>query len=822
MDRSLPDNRLDAVARQPAGLRAEEARVRRQRYGENHVLEAKRGRWWGLAADTASDPMAWFLIATAGLFAWLGDVAEAMVLSLALIPLIGMDAFLHWRTQASTEGLRERLASRARVMRDGAEAEVASTELVPGDLVLLGPGEWAPADGVIETCAGLQADESSLTGEAMPVEKSPLDARQLLSVGAAVDEQHWMLAGARVLTGEARVRLVFTGADTLYGQIVRSVHAERRERTPLQQAIARLVGVLLVAALAACLALALARWLQGHGLADALLSAVTLAVAALPEEFPVVFTFFLGVGVFRLAQRRALVRRGVAVENIGRVSCICSDKTGTLTEGRLSLEHVLTAPGYESADTLRVAVRASRRESADPVDLAILERGGDVADEIVATFPFAEDRRRETSIRRNGHGLVASVKGAPETVLALTRLSEEEKALWIGRVEELAAGAHKVIVCAELRLESWNGEEPAGDYMFAGLLAFEDPLREGAAEAVADARAAGIRVIVVTGDHAATARAIAQALNLGGGAPVIIEGEALASRLQSGDADAVAGFDVVARATPAQKHALVQRLREAGEIVAVTGDGVNDAPALRAADIGIAMGQRGAQTSREVAAIVLLDDSFGTIVRAIAEGRQLFRNLRLSFAYLLMVHGPLVTTAAVIPFMGEPLLYLPAHIVWLELIIHPTALLVFQELPKNEGRAIGERSSRGFFAPAQWVAIAVAGALMTATVFAAYQHGLGLGPDYARSAALTHLVFASAAVAAALSRLQTRTAIIAFAATVLSAFVFVQIPILAGILHLTPLRIIDFVWATAGAAVVAIAALLLRESAAKPQARALA
>jgi len=247
-------------------------------------------------------------------------------------------------------------------------------------------------------------------------------------------------------------------------------------------------------------------------------------------------------------------------------------------------------------------VRASRRESADPLDLAILERGGDAADDIVATFPFAENRRRETSIRRNGLGLVASVKGAPETVLALTRLSDEEKALWIGRVEELAASAHKVIACAELRLENWSGEEPTGDYMFAGLLAFEDPLREGAVEAVADARAAGIRVIVVTGDHAATARAIAHALNLGGGAPVIIDGDALARRLESGGADAVLGFDVVARATPAQKHALVQRLREAGEIVAVTGDGVNDAPALRAADIGIAMGQRGAQTSREVAA----------------------------------------------------------------------------------------------------------------------------------------------------------------------------------------------------------------------------
>lgn len=809
MQRSLPDNRLEGVWRDRAGLSAAEVRARRLRYGENHILEPARNRWLELAGDTVRDPMVWFLIGTAVLFAWLGDAVEALILSLAIVPLVGMDAFLHWRTQASTEGLRRRLASRARALRDGVEADLAASELVPGDLVRLKAGEWAPADGLVERGDAVQSDESSLTGEAMPVAKHPLESDRELGPGVVVNEPHWLFAGARVLTGSAEMRVVFTGEDTLYGQIARSVRAEARESTPLQQEIARLVSMLLAAALVACAVLGLTRFVQGHGLVDAVLSAVTLAVAALPEEFPVVFTFFLGVGVFRLAQRRALVRRGVAVENIGRVSCICCDKTGTLTEGRLSLAHVIPAAGYDHAEVMRIAARASRSESADPLDRAILDGGGSASEAAVATFPFTEDRRRETSVRRDAQGLAASVKGAPETVMALARLSQADTADWMKRAEDLAATAHKVIACAELRLDGWTGGEPEGEYAFAGLLAFEDPLREGARQAVADAREAGIRVIMVTGDYAATALAVAEALALGDGAPVIIDGVELSRRLEESAGDAIVGVDVIARATPAQKLALVQRLRSAGEIVAVTGDGVNDAPALRAADIGIAMGQRGAQTSREVASIVLLDDSFDTIVRAIAEGRQLFRNLRLSFAYLLMVHGPLVATAAVIPFMGEPLLYLPAHIVWLELIFHPTALLVFQELPRGGGRGIGAKSAARFFNGAQWAVIVGVAALTAIAVFAAYQHALDAGAVYARSAALAHLVLCSAAIAAALSRLRTQTAIIVCAASALSVVAFIQTPPIAALLHLTPLSWFDLIWAAGIAGAIGLMTLAL-------------
>jgi len=809
MRRSLPDERLDGVLHDPAGLSLAEVNTRRQRFGDNAIVQPRQSRWLGLASDTARDPMIWFLVGTACLFAWLGDALEAAVLAFAIVPLIGMDAFLHWRTQASTEGLRQRLASRAMVIRAGQRIEIAASELVPGDLVLLQAGDWAPADGVIETGVGLQADQSSLTGEAMPIAKNALAHERSLRRGVPIEDENWLFAGVRVLTGEAKLRLAFTGAETIYGQIVRSVQAESAEATPIQRAIKRLVFVLLIVALCACAALAITRLLQGHGPIDAVLSAVTLGVAALPEEFPVVFTFFLGVGVFRLAQRRALVRRAVAVENIGRVTCICSDKTGTLTEGRLKLEHLIPSVGYDEARLIRVASRASRVESADPLDLAILESDRAI-EEAIAVFPFTEDRRRETSVVRDGEGFVVNVKGAPETVLALTDLSIAEIAKWSIKTGELAASAHKVIACAELRLSQWDGREPEGGYVLAGLLAFEDPIRAGAREAVADARSAGIRVIMVTGDHVATARAVADALTIGAGSPLVIEGEELEMRLRNGGTDALEGIDVIARATPAQKLALVERLRQAGEIVAVTGDGVNDAPALRAANVGIAMGQRGAQTSRDIASIVLLDDSFDTIVHAIAEGRQLFRNLRQSFAYLLMVHGPLVATAALIPFLGEPLLYLPAHIVWLELIFHPTALLAFQARAEDGGRRIGARSTAAFFSRTEWMAIAAVASVTTFAVFGAYQYILSadLGAAYARSAALAVLVLSSAAIAAALSRLRTAPAIVAVGATIGSVLVLIQLPAVSALLNLTPLGWIHLAYAFGLASVAGIATLV--------------
>jgi Ca2+-transporting ATPase len=513
------------------------------------------------------------------------------------------------------------------------------------------------------------------------------------------------------------------------------------------------------------------------------------------------------VGIFRLAKRQALVRRAVVVENIGRVTCICTDKTGTLTEGRIRVRHSLPADGAAEPELAAIAALASRADSGDPLDQAILElpRGEAPALERLATYPFTEDRRRETAMFRTPTGgVIAATKGAPETILAICRLSADEHARWTERTRELAERGRKVIACAsqEIAGAGWQGREPVDDYRLAGLLACEDPVRDGVVEAVDRAMAAGIHVIMITGDHTATACAVAREVGIGGAAPRAIEGDRLEGALAQYGPKELLKIDVIARAVPAQKLRLVQALQADGQIVAVTGDGVNDVPALQAADIGIAMGERGTRSAREVAAIVLLDDNFRTIVSAIREGQQLFRNLRSCFAYLLMIHIPLVATATLIPVAGYPLLYLPIHIVWLELIIHPTALLAFQELNASARlKPLRERERAGqFFTTRQWIVVVAVGAALTLVVLFGYERSIGAGPneEHARAMALVTLVIASATLTATLSRLRTLAARTITAASLASAVIVVQAPLLAELLHVEPLHVDDWAIATAG------------------------
>ncbi len=807
MRRPVQTNRIDGQLDAERGLTSSEVEQRRALYGYNEIVEARPAGWRDVLRDTIRDPMIWFLAATSALFGIVGDYTEALIMAGAMVPLVGMDAFLHRRTQASTQGLSSRLAERATVLRDAVWSEIRSIELVPGDLVAVTPGSPFPADGVIVGGDSLQADESALTGEAFPVSKAVMRGALPAVAEVPIDGKHWGFAGTRLLTGEARVRIVDTGAGTVYGEIVRSAVRGAHARTPLQRAIANLVTMLLAAAGALCLALAYIRFRQGHGILDALVSAVTLAVAALPEEFPIVFTFSLGVGIFRLARRQALVRRAVVVENIGRVTCICTDKTGTLTEGRIRVGHSLPADGVAERELAAIASLASRADSGDPLDQAILElpRGEASAFERLATYPFTEDRRRETGVFRTPSGeVIVASKGAPETILAVCRLSADERAHWTERVRELAEAGHKVIACASQGIAgtAWQGREPDRDYRLAGLLACEDAVRDGVVEAVDQATAAGIHVIMITGDHTATARAIAREVGIGGAAPRAIEGDQIEDELAKHGSRGLLNIDVIARAIPAQKLHLVQALQSHGEIVAVTGDGVNDVPALQAADIGIAMGERGTRSAREVAAIVLLDDNFRTIVSAIREGQQLFRNLRSSFAYLLMIHIPLVATATLVPLAGYPLLYLPIHVVWLELVIHPTALLVFQDLDADAPlKAVRERRRAGrFFSAWQWLVVGAVGTAVTLGVLYGYARSLdaGAGVEHARAMALVTLVIASATLTATLSRLRTLTARSIVAASVASAVILVQIPLLADLLDVEPLHLDDWAVAIAG------------------------
>ncbi|MHB9879905.1 cation-translocating P-type ATPase [Pacificimonas sp. ICDLI1SI03] len=768
MRREVPPER-EALLRagELEGITDSEATALRERFGNNVIAEYQARSARQLAGDTAHDPMLWFLLVTSIVFAGLGELSDAAVLMLALMPLIGMDFYLHRRTEASLKGLRSALATRAVVIRRSGQRAVSAGELVAGDLVSVTAGEAFPADGVIVAGNDLQADESSLTGEAYPVAKRPVSPGEPVLV-----EENWIFAGTRLLTGAAHVRLLFTGRECLYGEIVAAATGTRDERTPLQLAVAGLVRLLLMVAVAICLLLAGIRLYQGHGLIDAFLSAAVLAVAAIPEEFPVALTFFLGVGAYRLAKSKALVRRAVAVENIGRVGVICSDKTGTITEGRLRLQELRGFAETSPERLLELGARAAREASHDPLDEA-LRAAAPLAPSgwtLVRTFPFTEARRKEVAIWEAGSGTLAVAKGAPETIVGLCDLSPAQHEQFDKVLAELSSSGQKVIGCA-FRQDLQGDVEPSDGFTLAGLIGIADPVREGVRDAVAIAQGAGIRVVMVTGDHPRTAEAIAREAGLATN-PTVISGDELEQRIDAGERAFLSTLDVIARASPSQKAKLVRAMREDGTVTAVTGDGVNDVPALKVADIGIAMGLRGTQSAREVAAIVLMDDNFATIIKAITEGRQLFANLSQSFAFLLVVHIPLVTTAATIPLLDFPLLYLPIHIVVLELFIHPAAILGFQQKP---GPTVtkGVPRGAGFFSARQITVICVTGLVVAIGVGWQFISALGEGASIGEARTLAFFVLLSAlsatlAILSSLKNLSSRLVVCAAAAFVLA------------------------------------------------------
>ncbi|HXJ42226.1 MAG TPA: HAD-IC family P-type ATPase, partial [Bryobacteraceae bacterium] len=482
--------------------------------------------------------------------------------------------------------------------------------------------------------------------------------------------------------------------------------------------------------------------------------------------------------------------------------------------------HLSPATPLPDQRLLTLAAIASRPDSGDPTDEAVFRYSSLREFTRLHTWPYTEDRRRETSVVLAPDGRhLAAAKGAVEVILPMTDLDDAARQTWLDLAGTYAAGAHKVLAVAELTPDSASSDsEPLTGYQFAGLLAFEDPVRQGVREAVAACLSAGIHVIMVTGDHPRTAGAVAREIGLGGEAPVILPGDELERLAAEGALPDLRTIHVVARARPGQKLILVKALHAAGEIVAVTGDGVNDVPALQAADIGFAMGVRGTRSARETASIVLLDDNFHTIVAAIGEGRQLFENLRRSFRYLILAHIPLVLTAAVVPLAGFPLLYLPLHIVWTEIIIHPTAMLAFQEdAPKELLPRRGSARNAGFFDSKQSWALAFTGLLGSAAVTAGYLRSLSGpgGADHGRAMAMATLMMISTGVMTALSCLTTTAARVMAVITLLSAVLLIQVSAIGRFLHVTPLDPDD--WALAALAGFVLGLVTWRSGAPAPE-----
>ncbi|SEF71605.1 Ca2+-transporting ATPase [Methylobacterium sp. 190mf] len=733
------------------GLTNAEAQRRRARFGPNMIPAKERAGAFTLLLHQLASPVVYLLAAAGGLSLYFGDWREAAAVIVVLAVNTGLGFVTELRAARSVEGLRALGTRSARVRRGGHRQVLAAEDLVPGDIVLVEGGDAVPADIRLVEASSLGADESTLTGESVPVDKSA-DAA---AADAGLAERSSMLfRGTLVTRGSAAGVVVATGAATELGGVSRLVEQAEPDASPLERSLERLSGQMVWGVLTLAVLLAALGVATGKELRLMTEASIALAVAAIPEGLPVVATLTLARGMWRMARSNALIERLSAVETLGATTVILTDKTGTLTENRMTVRRLALPAGElelieqgcggspEAERLLRVAVLCNdaslgqgRGEgSGDPMERALLQAGRSAGldrEALVRDLPpvrkhaFDASTRMMATFHASGGRFVVAVKGAPEAVLAASRrtvggerdqpLDDVTRDLWRRRVEDLGASGLRVIACAEGTVDEADAP-PFEELTFLGLVGLEDPAREDVPQAMAACRQAGIRVVMVTGDHAVTARSIARAVGLAGPGDRVVEGVPGAGPL-----DGLEDVAVFARVSPAEKLSLVRAYQQRGAVVAMTGDGVNDAPALKQADIGVAMGKRGTDVAREAAAMILLDDAFPTIVGAIREGRVIFDNIRRFVAYLLACNLSEVMVVGLAVLSALPLPILPLQILYLNVV---TDVFPAFALAMGEGRDdILERPPRDpkepILARPQWVRIALHAAVMTAATFGA-------------------------------------------------------------------------------------------------------
>jgi Ca2+-transporting ATPase len=672
----------------PAGLTSEEARERLARFGPNRVVpEAKRSGAAALVRRVLTDPMTILLLIAAPTYLALRDYVSAGVVLAALVPVTAVTVILEARAERALAELNRRAALTARVWRDGRIVTLATTAVVPGDLVELREGDVVPADGRLTDALQIAIDEAALTGESQPVAKDPVAAPEVF-------------AGTSVVSGSGTFEVSATGLRTRYGQVGELVGAARDAPTRLQRLVRRLVVGLGIAAGVLSVIVAGIELARGRGWEAAVIAGVSLGIATVPEEVPLVYTLYLALGARRLAQERSLVRRLSGVETLGSTTVIGADKTGTLTLGKVDVGASVTADGHrherggptpETRALLRAAVLASEPDPFDPLEQAIIrfaERNGVPArelhhGELVRDYAFDPVGRYLSHVWRHGGELQIFAKGAPESILDRCHADAQVRARAARANQVLGDEGMRVIGVAAGVLPALGADRAADEehLQFLGLVASRDPLRPGVSDALAECSAAGIRIVMITGDHPVTAHAVAEGLGLPHEDTAIAVGDDLDAADDTELRRLAGECNIFARIRPDQKHRLVRALKAQGHVVAMTGDGINDAPALREADIGVAMGQRGTEVARASAMLVLLDDNFATIVTAVREGRRIFGNLQRAFSYLISFHTPLVLAALLIPLTGQPLLLLPLTLILLQIVVHPTVSLVFEADP---------------------------------------------------------------------------------------------------------------------------------------------
>ena len=687
------------------GLSSAEASRRLASDGPNELPVAATRNLLRQAIDVLRQPMLLLLLGAGSVNFLLSEPLDGAILLSFVLVVIGISIYQEHKTENALAALRDLSSPRALVVRDGRQQRIAGRDVLRGDVLLLSEGDRVPADAVLVECANISVDESALTGEAVPVRKAPHPAEP----GAAVamgppggDATPWVFSGTLVVKGHGIAVVQATGAGTELGRIGTALRTIETERTPLQHEIDRLVRVVAAVGLTGAALVVVVYGLSRGSWLEGFLAGIATAMSMLPEEFPVVLTVFLALGAWRMSQRHVLTRRAPVIEALGAATVICVDKTGTLTLNSMTVRelvvdgasHVLgDEPLPEAFHTIaEFAVLASPVDPFDPMDKAFRVLGersltgtehlhGDW--QLVREYPLSEHLLALSHVWRSpdsAHFVVAA-KGAPEAIADLCHLDADRLAALMAEVEAATADGQRVLAVARAQFDAGQQlptEQHDFEFEFLGLTGLHDPVRPGVPEAVAECARAGVRTVMITGDYPGTALAIAREIGLDHAGGCItgpelqaMDDEELARRIRT--------VGVFARMVPEQKLRLIRALQANGEIVGMTGDGVNDAPALRAADIGIAMGARGTDVARESAALVITDDDFGSIVGGIRQGRGIFDNLRKAMAYIIAVHVPIVGMSLLPLLVGDwPLVLLPVQIAFLELIIDPACSVVFE------------------------------------------------------------------------------------------------------------------------------------------------
>jgi Ca2+-transporting ATPase len=752
----LPGGRL-------LGLSEAEAELRIARFGPNDLPRARTRSVLRIVVETAREPMLVLMMGAAVLYLVLGDLAEGLFLVAAAGVATALVIVQEARSERALAALRELAQPHVRVIRGGAEHRRPASDLVPGDIILVGEGERLAADALLIQGDMLSVDESALTGESAPVDKrlARSDEPATAVAAAGADLGPHLFAGTLVVRGQGTAEVERTGANSALGRIGASLTGIEPEPTPLQKSAGRIVGVLGALALAFCVLVALAYGALRHDWVAGALAGITAAIALVPEEFPMVLSVFMALGAWRMASHRMLVRRSAAVEALGSVTMLCVDKTGTLTENHMRVGRLWTPTGEvevgpdsplagASRDLVEWAGLASAVRPVDPMDRAVRALLADAPQilpqtaEPERTWPVRPERMALVQVWRGpGEERLGAAKGAPETIIALCRLPAEEAERIMATVQGFAVDGLRVLAVAKGRAQGVFPDDPhAAGFEFVGLVGFIDPVRADVPPALQDARAAGIGVIMITGDHPATALAIARAAGLDTAAGVMT-GSELAALPFPTLCERLRTVRVFARIAPDQKLLIVEALKADGHVVAMTGDGVNDAPALEAAHVGIAMGRKGTDVAREAADLILLDDSFASIVGGVRLGRRIFVNLRRALTYVTAIHVPIAGLALLPILFGLPSILFPMHVVVLELAIDPLCALVFEGEP-SETDAMNRpprRQDEALFGGPQLIVALAQGVSLFAGVFGLYVWALTRWPEAAaRGAAFAALV----------------------------------------------------------------------------------